>query len=66
VNGYQVALTTSAARELHKLPATAIARIVARLDGLALSPRPSGAKKLKGGDRQWRIRVGPYRVVYEN
>jgi mRNA interferase RelE/StbE len=23
-----------------------------------------GCKKLKGGDREWRIRVGDYRAVY--
>jgi mRNA interferase RelE/StbE len=24
-----------------------------------------GCKKLKGGDREWRIGVGDYRIVYE-
>ncbi|HXB70649.1 MAG TPA: type II toxin-antitoxin system RelE/ParE family toxin [Candidatus Acidoferrales bacterium] len=41
-----------------------IARIVPRLDGLASNPRLSGCKKLRGGDDEWRIRVGDYRVVY--
>jgi mRNA-degrading endonuclease RelE of RelBE toxin-antitoxin system len=27
--------------------------------------RPPGCKKLKGGDNEWRIRVGDYRIVYE-
>jgi len=31
---------------------------------LASEPRPTGCKKLKGGQREWRIRVGDYRVVY--
>ncbi len=31
----------------------------------ALAPRPGGCKKLKGGDNEWRIRVGDYRIVYE-
>jgi mRNA interferase RelE/StbE len=41
-----------------------ISRIVARLENLASNPRPPGCKKLKGGENQWRIRVGDYRVVY--
>lgn len=36
-----------------------------RLERLASAPRPSGCKKLKGGDNEWRIRIGDYRVVYE-
>ena len=36
-----------------------------RIERLATSPRPPGRKKLHGGDKQWRIRVGDYRVVYE-
>jgi mRNA interferase RelE/StbE len=34
------------------------------LENLAANPRPPGCKKLKGGDKEWRIRVGDYRVVY--
>ena len=41
-----------------------VARIVVRLQQLAITPRPAGCKKLKGGDREWRIRVGDYRVIY--
>ena len=36
-----------------------------RLEHLATSPRRPGCKKLKGGDHEWRIRVGDYRIVYE-
>ena len=42
-----------------------VARIVPRLEALAETPRPPGCKKLKGGDKEWRIRVGDYRAVYE-
>jgi mRNA interferase RelE/StbE len=37
---------------------------VPRLERLASAPRPPGCKKLKGGDKEWRIRVGDYRLVY--
>lgn len=40
-------------------------RIVPRLEQLATEPRPPGCKKLRGGDKEWRVRIGDYRVVYE-
>ncbi|MGH9432276.1 MAG: type II toxin-antitoxin system RelE family toxin [Terriglobia bacterium] len=61
---YRVALTSSAEKELKKLPGQVIARIAPRVENLASNPRPPGCKKLKGGDDEWRIRVGDYRVVY--
>lgn len=65
MSSYRVALTASAEKELHGLPAQVVARIVPRLERLALVPRPPSCKKLKGGDCEWRIRVGAYRIVYE-
>ena len=62
---YDVALTSSAEKELEQLPGQWIARIVPRLENLASNPRPAGCKKLRGGNREWRFRVGDYRVVYE-
>jgi hypothetical protein len=44
---YDVALTSSAEKELKKLPGQLIARIVPRLETLASNPRPSGCKKLR-------------------
>ena len=62
---YRVVFTTSAEKELTALPSNVVARIVPRVERLAAVPRPPGCKKLKGGDREWRIRVGDYRVVFE-
>ena len=61
---YSVAFTSSAAKELKRLPARLIARLFPPIENLGSNPRPSGCKKLKGGEREWRIRVGEYRVVY--
>ena len=61
---YDVALTSTAEKELKKLSGQLIARIVPRLENLVSNPRPPGCKKLSGGDDEWRIRVGDYRVVY--
>ena len=33
--------------------------------GLAGEPRPQGVAKLQGAERAYRIRVGPYRVLYD-
>ena len=61
---YRVVLTSSAEKELKRLSAQLNARIVPRLEDLADNPRPPGCKKLKGGNKEWHIRVGGYRVVY--
>lgn len=65
MSSYRVALTASAEKELHGLPSKVIARITPRIEDLAASPRPPGCKKLKDGDKEWPIRVGDYRAVYE-
>jgi mRNA interferase RelE/StbE len=64
VSSYRIALTASAEKELHWLPAKVVARIMPRLEQLRSAPRPPDCKKLKGGDNEWRIRVGVYRIVY--
>ena len=61
---YRLSLTESAAKELNRLPASAVVRITGRIEKLADVPRPSGCKKLKGGVNEWRIRIGDYRVIY--
>lgn len=60
-----MSLTASAEKELHRLPAKVVALLMPRIERLAAAPRPTGCKKLKGGDKEWRIRMGDYRVVYE-
>lgn len=61
---YDVELKQSARKELERLPNAVIARIIAKLEMLADDPRPPGCKKLTGGDSEYRIRVGDYRIVY--
>ena len=59
---YQLKLTSRAQRQLDKLPAEDLERIVAALQQLGGNPRPSGAKKLIGSI--YRIRVGDWRIIY--
>ena len=61
---YQVTLAKSAEKELLSLDAPLVRRIYARIEALAVVPRPPGCKKLEGGPREWRIRIGDYRVIY--
>ncbi|MCB9761215.1 MAG: type II toxin-antitoxin system RelE/ParE family toxin [Alphaproteobacteria bacterium] len=60
---WQLKFTSSARKELHKLPRDQQVRIAEAVRRLALNPRPPGCKKLKGSPNH-RIRVGDYRVIY--
>jgi mRNA interferase RelE/StbE len=62
---YEVAFSTTAARQLRKLPAAVSERIVRAADRLAIDPRPPGLVKLEGADELYRIRVGDYRLIYQ-
>ena len=59
---YQLKLASQAQRQLDKLPAEDLGRIVAALQRLGGDPRPSGVKKLTGSI--YRIRVGDWRIIY--
>lgn len=61
---YSVEFKPSALKELQRLPRMLVERIFPKIEGLESDPRPSGCKKLKGGQQEWRVRVGDYRVVY--
>lgn len=62
---HRIEVAPAAARQLSKLDRPARRRVQAAIELLADDPRPPGAKKLAGGDGEWRIRTGDYRVVYE-
>lgn len=60
-----VEVAAAAVRQLRKLDRSAQRRVQAAIELLAAEPRPNGAKKLVGGDGEWRVRTGDYRIVYE-
>lgn len=62
---YRVEFSPAASRQLRKLDGAARRRVQAAIELLATEPRPSGAKKLVGGDGEWRVRTGDHRIVYE-
>lgn len=62
---YRVEFTSSAAREVKKLPRPARERVLVAIETLAANPRPSGSTKLVGEGTAWRLRVGDYRIIYD-
>lgn len=62
---YRLDFAESAAKEFRSLPPDVKKRAIPRIDALKQTPRPMGAAKLRGHQRNYRIRVGDYRVVYE-
>ena len=62
---YRVEVAPEAVRQLRKLDRVARRRVQVAIKLLAGDPRPSGVTKLVGGDGEWRVRTGDYRIVYE-
>jgi mRNA interferase RelE/StbE len=62
---YRIEVAPAAVRQLRKLDPPTRRRIQAAFELLATDPRPPGAKKLVGGEGEWRVRTGDYRVMYE-
>jgi mRNA interferase RelE/StbE len=64
VASYSLQLRKSAAKELGELPPKECARVTARIASLAAEPRPLASDK-PSGDEKYRLRQGPYRILYE-
>ena len=60
---YSLLIKPSALKELEAIPPKDRRRIVTRIEGLAVDPRPPGCEKLSGLE-QYRVRQGDYRVIY--
>jgi mRNA interferase RelE/StbE len=63
VDKYKVSFKPSALKELERLSPPWVDKIFLRIGNLQDDPRPAGCKKLKGGEAEWRIRIGDYRVM---
>ncbi len=61
---HKILLERNAEKDLDRLPSNFGSRVIAAIRQLADNPRPAGCRKLIGGANDWRIRVGPYRIVY--
>jgi len=62
---YEVYVGGVARRDLDRLPDRVFDRIAPHVNALGENPRPHGCRKMEGALRDWRLRVGNYRVIYE-
>jgi len=62
---YRVFLERAAEKDLKQLSAKLHDRVIAAIKKLARNPRPAGCRKLTGADRDCRIRISEYQIVYE-
>ena len=65
MGSYRLVFKRSVAKDLRAVPKADVARILNRIEALALAddPTPPGSEKLSGQNR-YRIRQGLYRIVY--
>ena len=61
---YRIRISRTAERQIRKLPVDGRVRVVRAIQGLAIDPFPAGCRKLSGYDDVFRVRAGPYRVLY--
>ncbi|QYO62099.1 type II toxin-antitoxin system RelE family toxin [Leptolyngbya sp. 7M] len=61
---HQVVIKPAAQRQFKKLTLAIQKDLIALIEGLSEDPRPSGCKKLKGWENQYRVRSGDYSIVY--
>jgi mRNA interferase RelE/StbE len=65
VASYKVLIKASAGKELVAVDSKADRqRIVLKIQGLAINPRPHGSEKLAGYSDRYRLRQGNFRIVY--
>ena len=62
---FRIEWKKSTSKDLRKLPASVVSRVIEAVEGLAENPFPHGVEKLSGSEHAYRIRLGDYRVVYE-
>ena len=61
---YTVIIKKTAQKQILKLPKPYFEKVKKAILSLETFPRPHGCIKLTGTDNIYRIRVGPYRIVY--
>ncbi|MGE0266823.1 MAG: type II toxin-antitoxin system RelE/ParE family toxin [Candidatus Omnitrophota bacterium] len=60
---YNVELKRSAVKEIKRLPAQDLKKILAVIERLCENPRPTGCEKLCAQEK-YRLRCGRYRILY--
>jgi len=65
MGSYEIQWKRSAERDLRNIDPPQIPQIVQAVEPLIDNPFPSQCRKLRGSERDYRIRVGDYRVIYQ-
>jgi mRNA interferase RelE/StbE len=65
MSSFIIQFTSSALKDLRKIPKLYSGQVAKDIDALSKNPRPFGHKKLRGNEGLYRIRSGSYRVVYQ-
>ena len=65
MGSYEIHWKNSAERELRNIDPQQVPRIIKAVESLVDNPFPSQHRKLQGSERDYRIRVGDYRVIYQ-
>lgn len=61
---YRLRFKESVAKDLQRIPAKNLKRILKSIESLRAQPRPTGCEKLSIQEK-YRLRQGDYRIVYE-
>ena len=62
---FKIYLERSAEKSFNDLPQDIVKRIISHIKSLKDNPKPTGCRKIVGTERDYRIRIGDYRVIYE-
>ncbi|HOE80195.1 MAG TPA: type II toxin-antitoxin system RelE/ParE family toxin [Smithellaceae bacterium] len=60
---YKIFFKQSVEKDLRSIPKKDLKRILLRIEALAKEPRQQGCEKLSGQEK-YRVRQGPYRIIY--
>lgn len=61
---YRIEISATAEKQIRKLSRDDQIRVLRAIRPLATTPNPPGARKVRGYDDVFRIRVGTYRILY--
>jgi len=62
---YEILWKKSVEQELRNIDPQHIPRIINTIESLSNNPFPRQHRKLRGSERDYRIRVGDYRIIYQ-
>ena len=63
-DSYKISWKRSTEKDIRNIDRKQIPRIIHKIESLADNPFPTGYRKIRGSEHEYRIRVGDYRVVY--